>query len=331
MICKYYRSGKCEYGNNCRYDHVKEKPTVQKPATNKLQFKSIRNGFNNNIQDNKKKSDVPSSSKANTSTTTTKACNSWAKPLKFSVDAPAFVPRKLQLAELQLCPYFEVSGECAKGEECQLVHGDCCEMCCQFVLHPYNEESRKNHHRDCLAEHEKAMKEAFMVQVSSDKQCGICMENIVDIGARFGILQNCRHCFCLKCIREWRKKEEFEKKVVRSCPECRVRSDFIIPSSVWVEDQEEKDEIISTYQQNMKQKVCKYMASGVAEDCPFGNKCFYKHQLPDGSIVPGKSPQELRSRLNRRYNLADAFEIISSMELIQSRLFEDLWTDDESD
>uniref|UniRef100_A0A8R1HNM4 C3H1-type domain-containing protein n=2 Tax=Caenorhabditis japonica TaxID=281687 RepID=A0A8R1HNM4_CAEJA len=33
--------------------------------------------------------------------------------------------------------------------------------------------------------------------------------------------------------------------------------------------------------------------------CPFGNKCFYKHQLPDGSIDPGESPHvRRRPRLN---------------------------------
>ncbi|CAD5226851.1 unnamed protein product [Bursaphelenchus xylophilus] len=336
MTCKYFSAGHCEYGSRCRYDHVKPK-SAPKPSTesNRTRIRNIRKevaemdkqktmDFSN--QENRHENSKPCSSNGQS-----KLSSAWSKPLKFSVDAPVFVPRQLLPSEVQLCPYFEVSGECVKGDLCALVHGDLCEMCGQFVLHPYNEDSRRTHHRECLSDHEKAMKDAFLNQVSAEKQCGVCMENIVAIGARFGILQNCKHCYCLKCIREWRKKEEFEKKVVRSCPECRVRSDFIIPSSVWVEDQQEKDEIIAVYQQNMSQKVCKYMAKGVAEDCPFGNKCFYKHQLPDGSVVAGKSPKELRSRLNHRYNLSEAFEFIASMDLIQAALMEDLWTDDSTD
>lgn len=84
--------------------------------------------------------------------------------------------------------------------------------------------------------------------------------------------------------------------VFSSCPECRVHSDYIIPSSVWVDEQEEKNKLISVYQDNMKQKPCKYMKSGQIDDCPFGNKCFYKHQLPDGTLVEGDSPRALRRR-----------------------------------
>lgn len=46
----------------------------------------------------------------------------------------------------------------------------------------------------------------------------------------------------------------------------------------------------------MKQKECKYTKMGQIDDCPFGNKCFYRHQMTDGSIVDGESPRELRKR-----------------------------------
>ena len=116
---------------------------------------------------------------------------------------------------------------------------------------------------------------------------------------RFGILQNCKHCFCLPCIRRWRQQnveQAMENKIVRwvrgwwllssqsivfhsffrSCPECRVHSDFIIPSSTWVEEQEDKEKLINVYRSGMKTKQCKYMKSGDVNECPFGNKCFYK-------------------------------------------------------
>lgn len=109
------------------------------------------------------------------------------------------------------------------GDMCAHIHGNLCDMCGRNALHPFNEEQCKEHHRQCLEEHEKAMEEAFAEARSADKQCGICMENIVQKGLRFGILQNCKHCFCLTCIRQWRKNdaENFETKTVRYGWLCR--------------------------------------------------------------------------------------------------------------
>lgn len=362
MVCKYYLNGNCGFGSGCRYDHIRPKqpfdlkipePTISN--RNKTDQNNIKTNGNTNLQiQNQRPTEVtkkqnnrlpvfqrlPSlkseeqsqlqSNRPSTSTNGQNHVNAWSKPLKFSVDAPEFVPRTIDPSQIGLCPYWEISGDCINGDNCLLIHGDLCEMCGQFVLHPFNEEISAQHHKECLSEHEKAMKEAFINQESMKMQCGICMEQVIEVGARFGILQNCKHCFCLKCIREWRKKKEsFEKDVVRACPQCRVQSDFIIPSAVWVEDQLEKDNIIANYQNNMSQKVCKYMAKGAPEDCPFGNKCFYKHQLPDGTIAEGKSPKELRSRLNRTYRLGEAINILSAMEQIQISLMEDLYSDDD--
>lgn len=82
----------------------------------------------------------------------------------------------------------------------------------------------------------------------------------------------------------------FQYAFSRSCPECRVHSDYIIPSSTWVEDQSDKDKLTALYQDNMKQKQCKYVKQGRVDDCPFGNKCFYKHQLPNGKCVSISAP-----------------------------------------
>ncbi|VDL87294.1 unnamed protein product [Nippostrongylus brasiliensis] len=45
-----------------------------------------------------------------------------------------------------------------------------------------------------------------------------------------------------------------------------------------------------------------FQESSSLEGCPFGNKCFYKHQLPDGSIDPGEEPHA-----RRKPHLADFF------------------------
>lgn len=73
--------------------------------------------------------------------------------------------------EIPLCPYY-LHGYCMNDMFCQFVHGDTCEMCQTQSLHPYNEEERKKHHRECLAEHELAMEEAFLEARSREKTCG---------------------------------------------------------------------------------------------------------------------------------------------------------------
>merc|ERR1719318_553785 len=68
--------------------------------------------------------------------------------------------------------------------------------------------------------------------------CGICMEVVLEKegeNAKFGILPACSHCFCLPCISEWRKAK-FDEDIRKSCPECRVVQDFVIPSNIWVEN-----------------------------------------------------------------------------------------------
>ncbi|KAK0400408.1 hypothetical protein QR680_003478 [Steinernema hermaphroditum] len=152
-----------------------------------------------------------------------------------------------------LCPYNE-EGICPHPE-CQFIHGDLCEFCGRACLNPFSEEQRKEHKRQCVAEHEKAMEDAFAEARTVDKNCGICMENIWEKNGRFGILNNCRHCFCLDCIRRWRKSQQFEHKTTRSCPECRTHSDFVIPASRWVEDQNEKERLIELYRQNTSKKT----------------------------------------------------------------------------
>ena len=62
------------------------------------------------------------------------------------------------------------------------------------------------------------MENAFAVARSKEKTCGICMEVVMDKPkgeARFGILPNCNHCFCLSCLRTWRQAKQFEHKIIR--------------------------------------------------------------------------------------------------------------------
>lgn len=156
-------------------------------------------------------------------------------------DAP---PQDKELKK-QLCPYAAV-GECRYGVNCAYLHGDVCDMCGLQVLHPTDNGQRSEHTKvtdrildvsvpgsenqfphdvapgllqACIEAHEKDMEISFAIQRSKDMMCGVCMEVVFEKAnpseRRFGILSNCSHCYCLKCIRKWRSAKQFESKIIK--------------------------------------------------------------------------------------------------------------------
>lgn len=203
------------------------------------------------------------------------------------------------LDSIPVCPYFEKQVECPFGEYCEYVHGEVCEICQLPCLHPTNKELREQHKKDCLEFIEKDMEEAFAVQCSKEKTCGICMDTVweKESDKRFGILENCNHIFCLDCIRKWRSSKIYENKIVKACPECRVKSDYVTPSKYWFDNEDSKMKIINEYKKRLGQSHCKYFKRGDGS-CPFGNKCFYLHQYKDGRNADLPDPAK-RRRFNR--------------------------------
>lgn len=219
-----------------------------------------------------------------------------------------------------LCPYYEASG-CCMLDGCPYEHGELCELCGKFCLNPADPEQRRQHNAECIKQHELDMEHSFAIQRSKDKICGICLEVILekpDREQRFGILPNCNHIFCLECIRTWRKAKNFENKIKRGCPTCRVSSDFVCPSIVWVEGSDEKDKLINDYKKACNTTHCKHFQQGTGK-CPFGNKCFYKHALPSGQLVDVGGPSQqsqlrithlqdfFREVIHQRHRLIDDF------------------------
>ncbi|XP_054417869.1 LOW QUALITY PROTEIN: probable E3 ubiquitin-protein ligase makorin-3 [Pteronotus mesoamericanus] len=185
---------------------------------------------------------------------------------------------------MQLCRDAAM-GQCFRGESCAYLHGEICDFCGRQVLHPVDADQRADHIRACIEMHERDMELSFAVQRSKDKVCGICMEVIYEKAnpsdCRFGILSNCNHSFCLKCIRRWRTAREFRNRLIKSCPQCRVTSNIVVPSEFWVEEEEEKQKLIQQYKETLSTKTCRYHIPGRG-CCPFGATCLYKHADPEG-------------------------------------------------
>ncbi|KAM5170156.1 E3 ubiquitin-protein ligase makorin-1 isoform 2-T2 [Mantella aurantiaca] len=267
MICRYYQRGCCAYGDHCRYEHTKPlKPEVIGDTSVALICPL------NSLPETSSSINTPTGPDTDTQGTSQQEENK---------EQPADPELKKQL-----CPYAAV-GECRYGENCVYLHGDPCDMCGLQVLHPTEMSQRSEHIKSCIEAHEKDMELSFAIQRSKDIVCGICMEVVYEktnlSERRFGILSNCNHSYCLKCIRRWRSAKQFESKIIKSCPECRITSNFVIPSEYWVEEKEEKQKLIQKYKEAMSNKSCRYFDEGRGT-CPFGGNCFYKHAYPDGRI-----------------------------------------------
>ncbi|KAM4748361.1 E3 ubiquitin-protein ligase makorin-1 isoform 2-T2 [Rhinophrynus dorsalis] len=292
MICRYYQRGCCAYGDHCRYEHTKplKHELIGDTSAARICPRESLLEPSNNIN-------TPSGPEDHTLGTAEQEENK---------EQPADPELKKQL-----CPYAAV-GECRYGENCVYLHGDPCDMCGLQVLHPVDTSQRSQHIKSCIEAHEKDMELSFAIQRSKDIVCGVCMEVVYEktnpSERRFGILSNCNHSYCLKCIRKWRSAKQFESKIIKSCPECRITSNFVIPSEYWVEEKEEKQKLIQKYKEAMSNKSCRYFDEGRGT-CPFGGNCFYKHAYPDGRIEEPQPRQKggmsSRYRAHRRNRFWD--------------------------
>ncbi|NXO01811.1 MKRN1 ligase, partial [Rhinopomastus cyanomelas] len=319
MVCRYYQRGCCAYGDLCRYEHTK--PLEEEEATDldldaKLyasvcsDFASLPETIEEIIAEEEDENiDLAAAGVG---------AEDWVNAVEFVPGQPycgraapscAEAPLQEMVIEeeyekqqadveikKELCPYAAV-GECRYGENCVYIHGDVCDMCGLQVLHPIDAAQRSEHIKSCIDAHEKDMELSFAVQRSKDMVCGICMEVVYEKAnpseRRFGILSNCNHTYCLKCIRKWRSAKQFESKIIKSCPECRITSNFVIPSEYWVEEKEEKQKLIQKYKEAMSNKPCRYFDEGRGS-CPFGGNCFYKHAYPDGRREEPQRPKAQR-------------------------------------
>jgi E3 ubiquitin-protein ligase makorin len=246
------------------------------------------------------------------SKTTVRDTNEGSLSYAAAAKDPNAIPEEVHNQQNEpLCPYSVANYECPNQSNCNYLHGLLCDLCNRSCLHPFNEKQQKQHHEECVKEHERQMELSFAIQRSMDKTCGICMDIVMEkepvTERRFGVLEKCTHIFCLSCIRKWRQTKQFDSRTIRSCPECRVSSDFVIPSEFWVEEKEDKDKLITDYKKALGSKPCKYFKQGRGE-CPFAGACFYLHAYPDGTkaTMPPPRPRTIRTNADgERESLMD--------------------------
>uniref|UniRef100_A0A3B5BEZ0 E3 ubiquitin-protein ligase makorin-2 n=1 Tax=Stegastes partitus TaxID=144197 RepID=A0A3B5BEZ0_9TELE len=300
-ICKFYQRGVCAYGERCRYDHIR--PSFRAGGGGASEDAAGGGGAGGRAgRGGPRKTLVLRDRGENTHNRRLSR-----SPVSFCLPVLPVAPPPTGGAYQdlpQLCPY-AAAGHCYYDDSCPYLHGDLCEVCGLQVLHPHDPEQRRMHEKICLLAFEADMEKAFAAQLSQDKVCSICMEVVVQKAnlsdRRFGILSSCCHTFCLACIRQWRCTRNFCNKIIKSCPECRVVSEFVIPSVYWVEDQEEKDQLIDLFKCGVSKKACKYFDQGRGS-CPFGAKCLYLHAFPDGTRAePDKPRKQLSSEGNVRF------------------------------
>jgi len=136
-------------------------------------------------------------------------------------------------------------------------------------------------------------------------ECGICYEKISSTNGdkTLGLLANCNHVFCYNCIKKWRSTV-LNLSSVKSCPLCRKISFYIIPSSIYPKNEEEKNLIITEYRKSRMKIRCKYYRYPEHQFCPFGDECFYAHLLPNGErAVLGPPHVQLEYRSSRNTDL----------------------------
>ncbi|XP_058046791.1 E3 ubiquitin-protein ligase makorin-1 isoform X5 [Ahaetulla prasina] len=239
MVCRYFQRGCCAYGDRCRYEHTK--PLKREDTTTVSPVAKTYPSASTDVTSSPGTLEVSSGETEDKELAAAGAgAEDWVNAVEFIPGQPYFgraapscteTPLQGMVIEeeyekqqtslemkKQLCPYAAV-GECRYGENCVYIHGDICDMCGLQVLHPADAAQRSLHIKSCIEAHEKDMELSFAVQRSKDMVCGICMEVVYEKAnpseRRFGILSNCNHTYCLKCIRKWRSAKQFESKIIK--------------------------------------------------------------------------------------------------------------------
>lgn len=186
-VCKYFLHGVCRFGDSCYYSHDQNSLTKQTRAVCKYYLAgSCSFGdqcFNEHVRP---KPVAISTSSLETDSSTSEATSASSSPSGNAIFLDSFKENSSQSGEdlksgegvnkTELCPYYLKDSACPYETSCDLIHGSICDMCDLACLNPFDEAQRSAHKAECMKNLEQEMEEAFAVQRSSEKACGICME-----------------------------------------------------------------------------------------------------------------------------------------------------------
>ncbi|UWX11367.1 CRPV-258 [Crowpox virus] len=148
-----------------------------------------------------------------------------------------------------LCPFLKL-GRCYYGKKCKYIHGNKCDICDLYLLHPTDCIQRTNHRVNCIET--RKLLPPFIRSIN--KTCSVCLERIYEKEINkqyFGILPNCKHVFCFYCIQRWMSIIK-GTATEGTCPVCRTVSVFIVPNRYWIDDKYEKRLIINKYKKDRR-------------------------------------------------------------------------------
>jgi Ring finger domain/CCCH-type zinc finger/RNA-binding, Nab2-type zinc finger len=173
-----------------------------------------------------------------------------------------------------VCAYY-LQGDCRFGATCRNAHTQPASSSDGGSVQQQQQQQHDSHADAAAIEQQE-------IEQSAAAECAICCEAVT---GQFGLLQNCTHAYCYKCISEWRHKgsEVQESQTVRMCPLCRATSYFIVPSARLITDPDRKAAAIEQYKATLAAIPCRYFTAG---ECQFGSSCFYAHILPNGQRAP---------------------------------------------
>lgn len=256
QVCVYYQKGCCAYGSRCRYEHTKasrsqsigsssSSPSPANPSKPSSSGTALISG-------------IPSELSASSRPAFPPSPPVWKRKSEHHdvLDGDDVVDsRLLDPADRSICS-FAAAGDCPCGDECPHIHGDPCPTCGKHCLHPFRPEEQKEHLKMC----EKQKKQLEALKCSQEIECSVCLECILSKSTaaerKFGIMSECDHPFCIYCIRNWRSSSTSSgmdvNNTFKACPICRKVSYFVIPSVIWYNTEEEKQEIMDSYKAKLK-------------------------------------------------------------------------------
>lgn len=163
-------------------------------------------------------------------------------------------------------------------------------------------------------EHEPPLEEPPLSEQRSDPTlprpaCSICGD---EAPRAYGLLQNCDHAFCVTCLRQWRQQgttsdQDELTSNFKCCPLCRTQSLICVRSPDFLTGQAKSDRIDAAMAPK-KGIPCRYFTKSLRSSqgpfCPFGDECFYLHQMGPGQFRFGLGAEQMQDKSSARRRVA---------------------------